>query len=95
MPRKWKTPYNLTRSKFFHDASYYDCYIDSGDYGNDFKNYYDFERAEAELREDIDLSVGDVINEIVPKAVETLISNYIEKANRILNEKLDMPMPMS
>ena len=84
-----KTPYNLTKSNFFHDASYYDCYIDSGDYGNDFKNYYDFERAEAELREDIDLSVGDVINEIVPKAVETLISNYIEKANRILNEKLD------
>ena len=79
--------YDLQSTGFFHEASYYDSWIDVD---GDDRYYYNFEEAEAELRDDIDRSLECLMPEPVNDRVIGVTQHYHEKAKKILGEKLDI-----
>lgn len=79
---------DLSRSCNFHSiVDYYRTWIKTD---GAFKNcYYDFSEAEAELRDDIDRAVSDVIENVVSGDVDYLTNEYLKQAKKALLEKIE------
>lgn len=80
---------DFSRSSNFHSiADHYRTWINTD---GDFKHcFYDFSEAEAELRDDIDLALSDVMEEVVSGDVNYITTEYLKRAKKLLLDRIEV-----